>query len=136
MLNHLALKADRAGRLRFHTFTIGRAWTADYGCADNAEDFDYLYKYSPLHNVNATVEYPPVMLLTGDHDDRVVPLHSFKHIATLQHARPDNKQPLLMRVAIKAGHGAGKSTQQRIEEATDRFSFVALTMGLSFREES
>ena len=127
--------------LRFHLFTIGRAWTADYGCADEPADFDYLYAYSPLHNVpappasgNADASYPPTLLLTGDHDDRVVPLHSFKHIATLQHTLPQNSNPLLMRVDLKAGHGAGKSTQQAIEEAVDRWGFVALTMGLQWRD--
>ena len=74
------------------------------------------------------------MLLTGDHDDRVSPLHSFKFIAALQHQLADNPNPLLLRVALKAGHGQGKSTAQRIDEATDRFSFAAISMGLSFKE--
>lgn len=74
------------------------------------------------------------MLLTGDHDDRVVPLHSFKLAATLQHELPNNPHPLLLRVALKAGHGAGKSTQQRIDEATDRWGFAAMTMNLKYRD--
>lgn len=87
-----------------------------------------------MHNVPKDKVLPPTLLLTGDHDDRVVPLHSFKMIATLQHTLPDNPNPLLMRVALKAGHGAGKSTQQRIDEAVDRWGFVALTMDLQWKE--
>lgn len=122
--------------LKFHRFTIGKAWCSDYGCADDPTDFDYLIKYSPVHNVKKVdgQTYPPTMLLTGDHDDRVVPLHSFKHAATLQHVLADNSNPLLLRVQLKAGHGAGKSTQQRIEEAVDRFGFAALTMNLDYQE--
>lgn len=107
---------------------------SDYGCADEPEGFDYIYPYSPLHNVPKDKVLPPTLLLTGDHDDRVVPLHSFKMIATLQHTLPENPNPLLMRVALKAGHGAGKSTQQRIDEAVDRWGFVALTMDLEWKE--
>jgi prolyl oligopeptidase len=98
--------------LRFHKFTIGHAWTSDYGNPDDAEDFEVVHKYSPLHNVRPDVEYPAVLITTGDHDDRVVPLHSLKLLATLQHARPNNKNPILGRIETKAGHGAGKSTQQ------------------------
>ncbi|CAH7685060.1 prolyl endopeptidase [Phakopsora pachyrhizi] len=118
--------------LRFHKFTIGRAWTADYGNPDDPEAFDYLYKYSPLHNINPDVVYPPLMLLTADHDDRVVPLHSFKHAATLQHCLRNNPNPLLLRVDMKAGHGAGKSTEMRIREAVDKLSFIASSLGLKW----
>ncbi|SCZ88299.1 BZ3500_MvSof-1268-A1-R1_Chr2-1g04318 [Microbotryum saponariae] len=120
--------------LRFHRFTIGRAWTSDYGCADEPEDFDYLIKYSPLHTVDATKTYPPLMLLTADHDDRVVPLHSFKLAAELQHSLPNNPNPLLLRVDTKSGHGAGKSTDKKIIEAVDRYGFVSQAMGLKWRE--
>lgn len=124
----------RLDMLKFHKYTIGAAWCSDYGCSDNPEDFDYLYAYSPLHNVPKDKVLPPTLLLTGDHDDRVVPLHSFKFAAELQHTLPDNPNPLLMRVALKAGHGAGKSTQQRIEEAVDRWGFVAITMDLKWQD--
>ncbi|ORX94708.1 hypothetical protein K493DRAFT_337689 [Basidiobolus meristosporus CBS 931.73] len=101
---------------------------SDYGNPDNAEDFKYIYKYSPLHNVQTEKPYPPYMLTTGDHDDRVVPLHSHKLIATLQHYCQDNANPLLIRVDTKAGHGAGKPTKKRIDEVTDRLSFMALSL--------
>jgi prolyl oligopeptidase len=116
------------------SLAIGAAWIGDYGSPDDPEDFDYLYRYSPIHNVRSDKVYPPVMLLTGDHDDRVSPLHSFKLISALQHQLADNPNALLLRVALKAGHGAGKSTQQRIDEATDRFSFAATSMGLAYKE--
>ncbi|ORX94707.1 prolyl endopeptidase-like protein [Basidiobolus meristosporus CBS 931.73] len=114
--------------LRFHKFTIGHVWKSDYGNPDNAEDFKYIYKYSPLHNVQTEKPYPPYMLTTGDHDDRVVPLHSHKLIATLQHYCQDNANPLLIRVDTKAGHGAGKPTQKIINEVTDSLSFMALSL--------
>ncbi|GAA94590.1 uncharacterized protein L969DRAFT_77992 [Mixia osmundae IAM 14324] len=97
--------------LRFQRFTIGSAWVSDYGDADNdPEAFDYLYKYSPVHNVPADAELPATLLCTSDHDDRVSPLHSFKLAAALQHARPNNKEPLLLRVDLDSGHGAGTGT--------------------------
>ncbi|GAA5902303.1 hypothetical protein JCM6882_000496 [Rhodosporidiobolus microsporus] len=121
--------------LRFQRFTIGRAWVSDYGTSDEPEGFDYLYAYSPLHNVNpAKKPYPPTMLLTADHDDRVVPLHSFKHAAEMQYQLPDNPNPLLLRVDTKSGHGAGKSTEKKIEEAVDKYGFVAQSMGLEWRD--
>ena len=120
--------------LRFQRFTIGRAWTSDYGSADTPEGFDYLYAYSPLENIPTDRMLPPTMLLTADHDDRVVPLHSFKHAAALQHAQPDNPSPLLLRVDLKAGHGAGKSTQKVIEEAVSKYGFLSQAMGLEWRE--
>jgi len=120
--------------LRFHRFTIGRAWIADYGDPDDPEAFDYLIKYSPLHNINAKAEYPAMMLLTADHDDRVVPLHSFKYAAAVQHALPSNKQPCLLRLELKAGHGAGKSTEMKINSVVDQLSFVALSLGLHWND--
>ncbi|EGG06431.1 prolyl endopeptidase [Melampsora larici-populina 98AG31] len=120
--------------LRFHRFTIGRAWTADYGNPDEGEAFDYLIKYSPLHNVDPKVTYPALMLLTADHDDRVVPLHSFKFAAELQYRLSENPNPLLLRLDLKAGHGAGKSTAMRIQEFTDKLSFVAMNLGLEWRD--
>lgn len=118
--------------LKFNKFTIGRAWTSDYGNPDDPHDFDYIYPYSPLHNVPKDKTLPPMILLTADHDDRVVPLHSFKHAATLQYTLPGNKNPLLIRIEKKAGHGAGKSTEQRIKEAADKLGFVAQSMGLKW----
>ncbi|KAI7938203.1 hypothetical protein MJO28_015123 [Puccinia striiformis f. sp. tritici] len=118
--------------LRFHKFTIGRAWIADYGDPDSPEAFDYLIKYSPLHNINPDAQYPAMMLLTADHDDRVVPLHSFKYAAAVQHALPNNKQPCLLRLELKAGHGAGKSTEMKINSIVDQLSFVALSLDLKW----
>jgi len=118
--------------LRFHKFTIGHAWTTDYGCADEPKFFEYLLKYSPLHNVKKNKKYPAVMLLTGDHDDRVVPLHSLKFISTLQHElgnNPDQSAPLVIRLETKAGHGAGKPTQKVIEESADTYAFIAFALG-------
>ncbi|KAJ3091557.1 hypothetical protein HK102_000096 [Quaeritorhiza haematococci] len=115
--------------LRFHKFTIGHAWVSDYGNPDKKEDFDVVIKYSPIHNVDEKKVYPAVLLTTSDHDDRVVPLHSYKLIATMQHKLKDNPNPLMIRIETKAGHGAGKSTKQRIEEATDKYSYLARVLG-------
>ncbi|KIM30914.1 hypothetical protein M408DRAFT_272569 [Serendipita vermifera MAFF 305830] len=119
--------------LKFADFTIGKAWTADYGDPHVAEDFDFIYPYSPLHNV-PDHELPPTLILTADHDDRVVPLHSFKHIAELQHKLANNPNPLLIRIEQKAGHGAGKSTEKKIQEAADKWSFVAYSLGLEWKD--
>ncbi|MDO9001443.1 MAG: prolyl oligopeptidase family serine peptidase [Bacteroidota bacterium] len=108
--------------LRFHLFTIGRAWTVDYGCSDNKEEFDCLLKYSPLHNIKP-VDYPATLILTGDHDDRVVPAHSFKFAATLQKENKSNN-PILIRIDVNAGHGSGKPTAKQIDEFGDMWSFV------------
>lgn len=119
--------------LRFQKFTIGWAWTSDYGSSDNAEDFKALYKYSPLHNIKDGTHYPPTMITTADHDDRVVPAHSFKFAARLQEAQ-GGPAPILIRIETKAGHGAGKPTSKIIEEAADRYAFLAknLDMDVSF----
>uniref|UniRef100_A0A4W4H0T2 Prolyl endopeptidase n=1 Tax=Electrophorus electricus TaxID=8005 RepID=A0A4W4H0T2_ELEEL len=117
--------------LKFHKFTIGHAWTTDFGCAEVKEQFDWLIKYSPLHNIHIPegdgVQYPAVLLLTGDHDDRVVPLHSLKYIATLQHVIgrwPGQKNPLFIHVDTKSGHGAGKPTSKVIQEVADMYAFI------------
>ncbi|KAM5565244.1 prolyl endopeptidase [Rosa sericea] len=157
--------------LRFHKFTIGHAWTSDYGCSDKEEEFRWLIKYSPLHNVrrpweqhpNQSQQYPPTMLLTADHDDRVVPLHSLKLLATLQYVlitsleKSPQINPIIGRIECKAGHGAGRPTQKmvniyyvcikyechfintwvfllQIDEAADRFSFMAKMLGASWIE--
>ena len=109
--------------LRFQKFTIGWAWTADYGSSDNAEEFNALYKYSPLHNIKPGTKYPATMVTTADHDDRVVPAHSFKFAATMQAAQAGS-QPILIRIETKAGHGAGKPTTKIIEEIADKWGFL------------
>jgi len=115
--------------LRFHRFTIGWGWTSDYGCADELEDFKYLYAYSPLHNVKPGTCYPATLITTADHDDRVVPSHSFKFAATLQPAQACDK-PVLIRVDVRAGHGMGKPTAKLIDEAADVWSFLAANLGI------
>jgi prolyl oligopeptidase len=109
--------------LRFQKFTIGWAWTSDYGSSDNAEEFAALYKYSPLHNIKPGIKYPATMVTTADHDDRVVPAHSFKFAATMQAAQA-GASPILIRIETQAGHGAGKPTAKIIEEVADRWGFL------------
>ncbi len=109
--------------LRFHKFTIGWAWIDDYGNPENPEHFRALYAYSPLHNVKKGVSYPAVMLTTADHDDRVVPSHSFKFAAALQDAQAGDS-PILIRVDVRAGHGAGKPTSKMIDEISDKWAFL------------
>lgn len=110
--------------LRFHKFTIGWAWTSDYGSADNPEEFKALVKYSPLHNLKPGTAYPATMVTTADHDDRVVPAHSFKFAAAAQAAQA-GCNPVLIRIDTKAGHGAGKPTAKQIEEVADRWGFLS-----------
>jgi prolyl oligopeptidase len=109
--------------LRFHKFTIGWAWTSDYGSPENPEEFKALYAYSPLHNLKPGVKYPPTLITTADHDDRVVPAHSFKFAAALQAAQAGDA-PVLIRIETKAGHGAGKPTAKIIEELADTQAFL------------
>lgn len=109
--------------LRFHKFTIGWAWVSDYGCADDPEFFPTLYAYSPCHNIKPGTAYPPTLVLTGDHDDRVVPGHSFKFAAALQAAQTGDA-PALIRIQTKAGHGMGKPTTVLIQEWADIFAFL------------
>ena len=109
--------------LRYHKFTIGWGWVVEYGSSDNEEQFRYIYKYSPLHNIKEGVKYPATLITTADHDDRVVPAHSFKFAATMQHAQAGDA-PILIRIETKAGHGAGKPTSKRIEEAADCYAFL------------
>jgi prolyl oligopeptidase len=116
--------------LRFHKFTIGRAWTSDYGSADNADEFAAIYKYSPLHNIKKGAKYPAVMVTTADHDDRVVPAHSFKYAATLQEMQSGDA-PVLIRIETKAGHGAGKPTAKVIEEQADVYGFLMKNLGMN-----
>ena len=125
--------------LRFHKFTIGWAWASDYGSAENADEFKALYKYSPLHNVRRDVAYPPVLVTTADHDDRVVPAHSFKYAAEMQAASNEftkttgkSTGPVLVRIETQAGHGAGTPTSKIIEERSDVLAFFANALGLAF----
>jgi prolyl oligopeptidase len=116
--------------LRFQKFTIGWAWVSDYGSSDNAEDFKALYAYSPLHNIKAGTNYPPTLITTADHDDRVWPGHSFKFAATMQAAQA-GAAPILIRIETKAGHGAGKPTSKVIEEIADRWSFLVRVLEMN-----
>jgi len=109
--------------LRFNKFTIGAAWEGDYGSPENPEEFKALRAYSPLHNIKPRGHYPATLITTSDHDDRVVPGHSFKYAATLQAAQV-GPAPILIRIETRAGHGAGKPTTKRIDEAADRFAFL------------
>ncbi len=109
--------------LRYHKFTIGWGWAVEYGSSDKQDQFNYLIKYSPLHNVKDSVSYPATLITTADHDDRVVPAHSFKFAATLQE-KHKGENPILIRIDSKAGHGAGKPTSKIIEEVADIWSFV------------
>ncbi|HEY9772983.1 MAG TPA: prolyl oligopeptidase family serine peptidase [Planktothrix sp.] len=114
--------------LRFNKFTVGWEWVQEYGSPENADEFKALYAYSPLHNIKSGVCYPCTLITTADHDDRVVPGHSFKFTAAMQAVQKcDN--PVLIRVDVKAGHGHGKSTEKLIDEATDKWAFLTKTLG-------
>jgi len=118
--------------LRYHTFTIGHAWATEYGRSDKEEDFKNLIKYSPLHNLRKGVVYPATLVTTADHDDRVVPAHSFKFAATLQEDNAGTN-PTLIRIETKAGHGGGKPTSKQIDEASDIWSFIMYNLGMEFK---
>lgn len=114
--------------LRFHKFTIGWGWVSDYGSPDDPDEFRALYAYSPLHNIRPGTKYPATLITTSDHDDRVVPAHSFKFAAALQAAQAGDA-PILIRIETKAGHGAGKPTAKIIEELADRWAFLSQALG-------
>ena len=116
--------------LRFHKFTVGWGWKGDYGSSDTEEGFATLIKYSPLHNLRPGTAYPPTLVLTSDHDDRVVPAHSHKFTATLQAAQA-GPAPILTRIGKNAGHGAGKPTAKVLEERADVYAFLLKTLGMS-----
>ncbi len=116
--------------LRFHKFTIGWAWVSDYGSSEDPEQFPNLYAYSPLHNIREGVNYPATLVTTADHDDRVVPAHSFKYIAELQH-KHEGPNPVLIRIETQAGHGAGKPVSKTIEELADIYSFMFYNMDVT-----
>jgi prolyl oligopeptidase len=115
--------------LRFHKFTIGWAWTSDYGSPDDPEQFPFIYAYSPYHNIKPGTRYPATLVTTADHDDRVVPGHSFKYAARLQAAQAGDA-PILIRIQTKAGHGAGKPTSMIIEEQADRWAFLMANLNM------
>ena len=134
--------------LRFDKFTIGHVWRSDFGDPRDAKQFKAIAKWSPLHNIAVPTEgtrnYPALLIMTGDHDDRVPPLHSYKYSAALQHAVAENptpdrapqRNPILLRVETRAGHGAGKPTTKQIEELSDIYSFLADVMDARFGEEN
>ena len=115
--------------LRFHKFTIGWAWTSDYGSPDDPAMFPVIRAYSPLHNLKPGTRYPATLVTTGDHDDRVVPGHSFKFAAAMQQAQ-GGEAPVLIRIETRGGHGAGKPTAMQIEEWADRFAFLSRNLGM------
>ena len=115
--------------LRFHKFTIGWAWTSDYGSPDNPDEFKAIRAYSPLHNIKPGTRYPATFITTADHDDRVVPAHSFKFAARLQEYHRGS-HPVLIRIETKAGHGAGKPTAKIIEETADTMGFLIQELGM------
>ena len=116
--------------LRFQKFTIGWAWVGDYGSSENEEEFHYLLEYSPLHTLKDGVEYPATLITTADHDDRVVPAHSFKFAARLQETHK-GANPVLIRIDTSAGHGAGKPTAKIIDEQSDIWAFVFKNFGVT-----
>ena len=116
--------------LRFHRFTIGWAWTSDYGSSDNKEEFEALYQYSPYHRLKPSTRYPATLITTADHDDRVVPGHSFKFAARLQECQ-GGEAPVLIRVDKNAGHGSGKATSKLIDEQSDIFAFLFHQLGMT-----
>ena len=118
--------------LRYHKFTIGWAWASEYGSSDNPEQFEFLRKYSPLHNIEAGTSYPPTLITTADHDDRVVPGHSYKFASALQAAQGGNA-PVLIRIETKAGHGAGKPTSKIIESEADKWGFLMKVLGVELK---
>ncbi|MDB4286251.1 prolyl oligopeptidase family serine peptidase, partial [bacterium] len=117
--------------LRYHKFTVGWGWVPEYGSSEESKEmFTYLKGYSPLHNIDSDLPYPATMVTTADHDDRVVPAHSFKYIATLQE-KYKGKNPVLIRIETNAGHGAGKPTEKILEEQADKWAFMFYNMGIN-----
>ena len=117
--------------LKYHQWTIGWAWASDFGRSDDPGMFPALYAYSPYHRVSNDIEYPPTLITTGDHDDRVVPAHSYKFAAALQHAQAGSS-PILIRIDTRAGHGAGKPTAMKIAEKVDEWTFLVKALSLEW----
>lgn len=116
--------------LRFQKFTIGWAWKSDYGSSENPEEFKALHAYSPYHNLKPGTRYPATLVTTSDHDDRVVPAHSFKFAARLQECQAKEAPPVLIRVESSAGHGAGTALTKMIEKTADEWAFLAKSLGM------
>ena len=121
--------------LRYHKFTIGKYWVSDFGSSDDPEQFKFLYAYSPVHNVKKGVQYPATLITTADTDDRVVPMHAKKFAAALQ-AADAGEDPILIRIETKAGHGSGKPTSKRIEEAADVWAFLFEVFGMTMAHDA
>ena len=119
--------------LRFQKFTIGWAWVSDYGSSEDSQQFKALLAYSPLHNLRAGTRYPATLITTADHDDRVVPAHSYKFAAALQAAQ-SGTAPVLIRIETQAGHGAGKPTRKIIEEVADLWGFLVHTLKMDLSD--
>ncbi|KPA73791.1 putative mitochondrial serine peptidase clan SC, family S9A [Leptomonas pyrrhocoris] len=117
---------------KFHKYTIGAAWISDFGNPDVKDDFAVVQAYSPLHNIRAGVQYPAILVVTGDHNDRVVPLHSLKYIATLQHSNPDVGGPFVTRIDEAGGHGQGKPISKLIREEADIYAFIAKSLKVTW----
>ena len=117
--------------LRYEKFTIGHAWAVEYGSTSEEKYFNNLVQYSPLHNIQKGTHYPAVLVYTADHDDRVVPAHSFKYAAALQEGQA-GKDPILIRIGQSAGHGAGKPTRKIIQEHSEKWAFMFYEMGIGF----
>jgi prolyl oligopeptidase len=118
--------------LRYHRFTVGRYWTPEYGNAEeNLEHFRFMYAYSPLHNIDPDANYPPILILSADTDDRVVPGHAKKFAATLQHDAPGDN-PALIRIETRAGHGLGKPVSKLIQENSEIYTFLYKVLGLTW----
>jgi prolyl oligopeptidase len=115
--------------LRFHKFTIGWNWIAEFGSSDNKDDFKNLYAYSPLHNIKEGLNYPSTLITTADHDDRVVPAHSFKYAATIQE-KYKGENPVLIRIDVNSGHGAS-NLKKALETTSDIYSFIFFNMKLT-----
>lgn len=115
--------------LRYQKFTVGSAWIPEFGCSDNPSEFKALIKYSPLHNVRPGTSYPPTLITTSDHDDRVVPAHSFKFAAAMQAAQSGDA-PILIRIETNTGHGTGRPISKSIEETADEWAFLVASFGM------
>ena len=121
--------------VRFPKFTIGWAWKSDYGDPENPDEFAAIYAYSPYHNLKPGTRYPYVLVTTSDHDDRVVPAHSFKYAAALQAAQAPDGPPVLIRIEVRAGHGAGKPTAKIIEQYADTFAFLVKALAITLPDD-